>query len=71
MLRAIICKGSFLFMKMNTTKNIMKGIGAPLAVCSAVTMMASSKSNGASTKNVMKKTADKVADIVDSISSFM
>ena len=65
-----ICKG-FFFMKMNTTKNIMKGIGATLAVCSAVTMMASSKTGGATAKKAMKKTANKVADVVDTISSFM
>ncbi|MBR1762428.1 MAG: hypothetical protein IJ731_03585 [Eubacterium sp.] len=58
-------------MKMNTTKNIMKGIGATLAVCSAVTMMASSKSAGASTKKAMKKTVNKVADVVDTFTSFM
>lgn len=58
-------------MKMNTTKNIMKGIGGVLAVCSAVTMMASTKTSGASTKKVMKKTVDKVADVVDTLTSFM
>ena len=57
-------------MKMNTTKNIMKGIGATLAVCSAVTMMASAKS-GSGAKKAMKKTATKITDIVDTFSSFM
>jgi len=58
-------------MKINTTKNIMKGIGATLAVCSAVTMMASAKSGGTSAKKTMKKTVNKMADIVDAVSSFM
>jgi len=57
-------------MKMNTTKNIMKGIGATLAVCSAVTMMAATKSNTGA-KKTMKKTATKIADVVDTFSSFM
>lgn len=57
-------------MKMNTTKNIMKGIGATLAVCSAVTMMASAKS-GMGAKKAMKKTVEKVADVVDTFSSIM
>ena len=56
-------------MKMNTTKNIMKGIGATLAVCSAVTMMASAKNNTA--KKTVKKTATKISDIVDTFSSFI
>ena len=58
-------------MKINTTKNIMKGIGATLAVCSAVTMMASAKSGGTAAKKTMKKTVNKVADVVDTITSFM
>ena len=57
-------------MKINTTKNIMKGIGATLAVCSAVTMMASAKNSGGAKKS-MKKTVTKISDIVDTFSSFM
>ncbi|MBQ9517155.1 MAG: hypothetical protein IJR60_03685 [Eubacterium sp.] len=60
-------------MKINTTKNIMKGIGATLAVCSAITMMASSnKMNAASsTKHTIKKTANKITNVIDAVASFM
>ena len=44
-------------MKMNTAKNVLKGVGGVLAVCSAVTMMAGTKSMSAtSTKKTIKKT---------------
>lgn len=51
----------------------MKGIGATLAVCSAVTMMASSnKMNAAtSTKHTIKKTANKLTNVIDAVTSFM
>ena len=58
-------------MKTNTSRNIMKGVGATLAVCSALAMMSSGKSSSMATKKVVKKTADKVADIVDTMASFM
>ncbi len=50
---------------------IMKGVGATLAVCSALAMVSSTKAAGAGTKKAVKKTANKIADMVDSISSFM
>ncbi len=57
-------------MKSNTTKAVMKCVGATLAVCSAVAMASGSKMMGSnSTKKTMKKTINKVADVVDSISS--
>ena len=58
-------------MKVNTSKNIMKGIGATLAVCSALAMASSSKGMGMGAKKAVKKTADKVADMVSTLSSFM
>lgn len=60
-------------MKMNTTKNIMKGVGGVLAVCSAVTMMATSKKSDTmnSTKKSIKKTANKITDVIDAVTSFM
>ena len=59
-------------MKMNTAKNVLKGVGGVLAVSSAVTMMAGTKSMSAtSTKKTIKKTASKIADVVDTVTSFM
>ena len=58
-------------MKTNTSKMIMKGVGATLAVCSALAMASSTKSNSVVARKAVKKTADKVADIVDSVASFM
>ena len=58
-------------MKVNTSKNIMKGVGATLAVCSALAMVSSSKGAGMGTKKMVKKTADKVADMVSTITAFM
>ena len=58
-------------MRTSTSKNIMKGVGATLAVCSALAMMSSSKGAGMGTKKVVKKTADKVADVVSAMSTFM
>ncbi len=49
----------------------MKGVGATLAVCSALAMVSSSKGMSMGTKKVVKKTANKMADIVDSMSAFM
>lgn len=58
-------------MKTNTSKMIMKGVGATLAVCSALAMASASKPNSMMAKKAVKKTADKVADIVDTMTSFM
>jgi hypothetical protein len=57
-------------MKMNTSKNVMKCVGATLAICSAVTMMNSVKSSS-SAKKTIKKTAGKVVDMIDTINTFM
>lgn len=58
-------------MKTSTSKNIMKGVSATLAVCSALAMMSSGKGSSVATKKVVKKTANKVADIVDTMAGFM
>ncbi len=58
-------------MKTATSKMIMKGVGATLAVCSALAMASGTKSAPSSTKKAVKKTANKVAGMVDAISSFM
>lgn len=58
-------------MKTNTSKNIMRGVGATLAVCSALAMVSSTKGAGMNTKKAVKKTADKVADVISAMSTFM
>ncbi len=60
-------------MKMNTTRNVMKGVGGVLAVCSAVSMIAGSKKSDAAcgTKKTIKKTAHKITDVIDAVTSFM
>lgn len=59
-------------MKINTSKNIMKGVGATLAVCSALAMVSSGKGAATgTTKKAVKKTANKVADMVSTITAFM
>ena len=56
-------------MKMNTQRNVMKCIGATLAVCSAIAMVGGTKS--CSAKKTIKKTVNKMSDIVDSVTAFM
>ena len=58
-------------MTKKTTSNVMKAMGATLAVCSAVAIMGASKTNSSTAKKTMKKTVGKVADFVDSVASFM
>ena len=53
------------------TSNIMKVMGATIAVCSAAAMLTSSKSSNANMKKSMKKTADKVVGFVDTVASMM
>ena len=53
------------------TANIMKVMGATLAVCSAAAMLTSSKSSSSNMKKTMKKTADKVVGFVDTMTSMM
>lgn len=58
-------------MKISTTKMMMKAVGTTLAVCSAITMLEGTKMNSNNAKKVVKKTANRVADIVDTISAIM
>lgn len=53
--------------------NVMKVMGATLAVCSAVAIMGASQTKSGTTqmKKTMKKTADKVMDFVDTVSAMM
>lgn len=50
---------------------MMKIVGATLAVCSAMTMFEGSKFSSSAAKKAVKKTANRVADIVDTVSTFM
>lgn len=50
---------------------MMKIVGATLAVCSAMTMLQGSKMSSNTAKKAVKKTADKVANVVDMMSAFM
>lgn len=54
-------------MKLSTTKTIMKCMGATLAICSAVAMAEGSKMMSSPTKKSMKKTMNKVADVVENV----
>lgn len=60
-------------MSMKTTKIMMKCIGGTLAICSAIAMAGSCATNSgsANTKKMMKKTVNKLSDIVDTVTSFM
>ena len=58
-------------MKKKTTANVMKAMGATLAVFSAAAMMGAMKTDNSSARKTMKKTADKVVDFVDTMTSFM
>jgi hypothetical protein len=57
-------------MKMNT-KTMMKCVGTTLAICSALTMLEGTKMKSNTAKNAVKKTANKIVDIVDTVSTFM
>ncbi|MCM1285418.1 MAG: hypothetical protein NC213_01310 [Acetobacter sp.] len=54
-----------------TSANIMKVMGATIAVCSAAALMTSTKSNSQTAKKAMQKTVDKVAGFVDTMTSMM
>lgn len=53
------------------TAKIMKTVGATLAVASAVAMVSGANDGGMSTKKMMKKTAQKVSDFVDTVNAIM
>lgn len=56
---------------MKVSKTMMKMVGATLAVCSAMTMLEGSNMGSKTAKKAVKKTANRVAGIVDTISTFM
>ncbi|MDD6619568.1 MAG: hypothetical protein PUE75_00570 [Eubacteriales bacterium] len=58
-------------MRKKTTANVMKIMGATMAVCSAAALMSSTKSSSMNAKKAVKKTADKVVEFVDTVASFM
>lgn len=60
-------------MSMKTSKIVMKCLSGTLAVCSAVAMAGGyiAGSSGANTKKMMKKTAHKITDFVDTVTSIM
>lgn len=58
-------------MRKKTTANVMKIMGATMAVCSAAALMSSTKSSNMNAKKAVKKTADKVVEFVDTVASFM
>ena len=58
-------------MNKKDTSNMMKIMGATLAVCSAAAIMGGMKSNSFSAKKTMKKAGEKVVDFVDTVASFM
>lgn len=59
-------------MKKKTTASIMRVVGATMAVGSAVAMMGATKFDTNQTiKKTMKKTAEKMTDIVDMVTSYM
>lgn len=56
---------------MKVSKTMMKMVGATLAVCSAMTMLEGTRMSSGTAKKAVKKTANKVAGIVDTISAIM
>lgn len=58
-----------MIMKNNTSKTVMKCLGATFAVCSAISMIGGCKTNDS--KKAIKKTVNKVADFVDTVATFM
>ena len=58
-------------MSKNTSSNMMKIMGATLAVCSAAALMGSTKTTNSSAKKTMKKAGEKVVEFVDTVASFM
>lgn len=59
-------------MNMKSAKIMMKCISGTLAICSAIAMAGSCMgSSSCNTKKMVKKTANKITDIIDTVSSFM
>lgn len=60
-------------MSIKASKMMMKCVGATLALCSAMALAGGCccKSSSPSTKKFMKKTMNKMSDVVDTLASFM
>lgn len=58
-------------MSKKTSTNMMKIMGATLAVCSAAAIMGGMKTSNSSAKKTMKKAGEKVVEFVDTVASFM
>lgn len=58
-------------MTKKTSSNVMKVMGATLAVCSAVAIMGAAKTDNCMAKKTLKKAADKVSGFVDTVASIM
>lgn len=60
-------------MNVKTSRIMMKCVGATLAICSVMAVAGGccSNSTSSSTKKFMKKTMNKMSDIVDTVASFM
>ncbi|MDO4364750.1 MAG: hypothetical protein Q4C99_09495 [Clostridia bacterium] len=60
-------------MSIKTSKMLMKCVGATLALCSAMAIAGGCccTSSSSSAKKFMKKTMNKMSDVVDTLASFM
>ena len=59
-------------MSIKASKMMMKCVGATLAFCSAMALAGGCCCSGSSsTKKFMKKTMNKMSDVVDTLASFM
>ena len=58
-------------MSIKASKMMMKCVGATLALCSAMALAGGCCSRSSSTKKFMKKTMNKMSDVVDTLASFM
>lgn len=58
-------------MSKKTSSNMMKIMGATLAVCSGMAIMGGMKTTNSSAKKTMKKAGEKVVEFVDTVASFM
>ncbi|WP_177917214.1 hypothetical protein [uncultured Eubacterium sp.] len=54
-----------------TSRTLMKCVGATLAVCSAMAITGGCCSNSSGAKKSMKKTVNKFADIIDTVSDML
>lgn len=57
-------------MSKKTSANVMRIMGATLAVCSAMAIVGSSKTSNCTAKKTMKNAINKMSNIVDTVTSF-